>query len=280
MLRGRQIALAAAVTAALTAGFAAPAFADYVRLGSVDVGFHMDRDSTWSRFGGRMAGLRLVASQSDIMCRAITVTYGNGARDRVFSGRLEERNPVYVDLAGGNRYVKRIEFVCRSDEFSGGRIFIMADVGDYMDEWRRSPDWSGYWSGIFGGGGGVSVGVTGGGGFGVGIAFDPDKWIRVGSETFEGGGDVEQHYTGAWAGSHVDRIGFRAVNDDAGCGRITVRFANGDVRDLNVDPVRRMEQGRFYSLDLPGSHRNITEVNMACHPRDARSVTIDIFARK
>ena len=42
----------------MTAGFSAPALADYQRLGSVDVGFHMDKDTQWTRFGGGMEGLK------------------------------------------------------------------------------------------------------------------------------------------------------------------------------------------------------------------------------
>jgi len=276
MIRGRQIALAAAVTAAVTAGFSASAMADYVKLGSVDVGFHMDRDTNWSRFGGRMEGLRLVASRSDINCRSIAVTYGNGERERVFSGRLEERNPVSVDLAGGSRYVKKIDFVCRSDEFSGGKIYIMADVGRYRDEWRKSPDWSSYWSAILGGGG-VSIGI--GGGMGGGI-FDMNNWVRVGSESFEGRNDVEHHYTGGWSGRSVDRIGLRAVNADATCDRVTVRFGNGNVNDLNADRVRRMDRGQFYNIDLPGNNRNIRDVTLDCHARGTYQVTIEIYVRK
>jgi hypothetical protein len=283
MTQGRNLALAAAAAAAITVGFSAPALADYVRLGSVDVGFHTDRDTAWSRFGGRVEGLRLEAGRSDIYCRSIRVTYANGERDRVFSGRLEERNPVYVDIRRGR--IQEIDFVCRSDEFSGGKIYIAADVGRYRDEWRSSPDWSGFWSGVLGGGFGDGRGYGDGDrhpGFGGG--FDDNEWVSLGRESFEGRGDTESHFTGAFRGQRghsVDRIGLRALNADASCSRVTVTFGNGATRDLNISQVRRMDQGQLYSLDLPGGDRNITDITLSCHARrGADQVTIGLYARK
>src|SRR4051812_20808416 len=86
------------LAAVLAGGASAPAMADYVRIGSVDVGFRMDRDSAWSRFGGSMEGLRLIASNSDIACRGIRVTFGDGTQQTVFHGVLQEETPVDVDL--------------------------------------------------------------------------------------------------------------------------------------------------------------------------------------
>src|SRR3954454_3731676 len=107
--------------AVLTFGLTVPALADFERIGSVDVGYRMDQDTAWTRFGGRMEGLQLKASGSDIFCRAVLVTFGDGARQNVFRGGLREDNPIYVDVRGGARYVRRIDFTCRSDRFRGGR---------------------------------------------------------------------------------------------------------------------------------------------------------------
>src|SRR5262249_4075524 len=125
---GRRIQLAVLGTA-LSFAAASPALADFVRLGSVDVGYRMDRDTSWSRFGGHMEGLRFVAGGSDILCRNVVVTYGNGDRQNVFRGMLSERQPVDIDVRGGARRVSRIDFTCRSDRFRGGKIYVAADVG-------------------------------------------------------------------------------------------------------------------------------------------------------
>ena len=138
--------------AALVAAFASPAAAEFVRLGSVDVGYRADLDTAYTEFGGRLESLRLTASRSNIYCRRIVVQYDNGERQNVFSGRLDERVPVEVDLRGRARRVSSINFACRSDEFRGGRIWIAGDVGRWMDEWRHHRDWDRRWSGLFGAG--------------------------------------------------------------------------------------------------------------------------------
>ena len=56
----------AALAGLMTVGAAAPALADYVTLGSVDVGYRTDRTPAYTRFGGRLEGLRLVAKNPDM----------------------------------------------------------------------------------------------------------------------------------------------------------------------------------------------------------------------
>jgi len=147
--------------AALVATLAAPAMADYVRLGSVDVSFRNDSDMAYTRFGGRLESLRLIASRSDIFCRSVIVQYERGDTQNVFSGRLDERQPVNVDLRGRARRIDSIRFNCRSNEFRGGRIFIEGEVGNFRDEWRHDRDWDRTWSGLFGGGRGDHDGMGG-----------------------------------------------------------------------------------------------------------------------
>lgn len=260
-----------ALAAVMTAGLAAPALADYVRLGSVDVGYRVDRDTSFLRFAGGLEGLRLTADRSDINCRRIVVTYGDGRRDNLFSGRLREDTPVYVDLAGGTRRVNRIDFVCRSDDRSGGRIYINGDLGRYRDEWRRDPYWAGIWSTIFGS-------DDRGGGYGRDdYDRDNNEWVSVGRERFEGRRDRESTFAG-WAGRSVDRIGLRPLDGDARCRRVVVRFANGRTADLyGADYLQR---GRVTRLDLPGGDRNVVSINLACRAVGDYDVTIDILARK
>lgn len=269
---------ALAVAAVMTAGIATPALADYVRLGSVDVGYRVDRDTSFLRFAGGLEGLRLTADRSDINCRRIVVTYGDGRRDNLFSGRLREDTPVYVDLAGGTRRVNRIDFVCRSDERSGGLIYINGDLGRYRDEWRRDPYWAGIWSTIFGSddrGGGR--GDYGRGDYGRGGDRYDNDWVSLGRETFQGRHDRESSF-GGWAGRSVDRIGLRPLDGDARCTRVVARFANGQRVDLyGADYLQR---GRVTVLDLPGGDRNIDKLAFACRAVGDYDVTIEILARK
>jgi len=253
-----------ATVALLGFGASAPAMADYVRLGSVDVGYRMDRDTTWNRFGGGMEGLRLVADGNDVLCRSIVVHFANGSMQNVFSGMLREDRPIYVDLAGGTRRVRDVQFTCRSDRRSGARIYIAADVGRFRDEWRSSPGWAAFWSHIFNWGPGYQSG------------YDANYWVTLGRERFEGRIDHENRFAG-WGGRSVERIGLRAIDDDATCLAMRVDFRNGTSTRIAVGGL---PQGRMQVFDLPGSNRDVTNVALTCHAEHGRAVTVEILARK
>jgi len=252
--------------AILGLGISAPAMADYVRLGSVDVGYRMDRDTTWNRFGGGMEGLRLMADGNDVFCRSIVAHFGNGSTQNVYSGMLREDRPIYVDLQGGTRRVHDVQFTCRSDRRSGARIYIAADVGRFRDEWQRSPEWSAFWSHIFNWGPGA----------GFQSGNDANYWVTLGRERFEGRIDRENRFAG-WGGRSVERIGLRAVDDDATCRAMRVDFQNGSSTRIDAG---RLPQGTMRVFDLPGGNRNVTDVALTCHADHGRAVTIEILARK
>ncbi len=254
-----------AMAAVMAVGVSVPAQAAYVRLGSVEVGYRTDADTAYTRFGGGMESLRLTADRSDIFCRSIRVRYANGDVDNVFRGALREDRPVNVDLRGHRAHVDSIRFVCRSDEFRGGKIYIAAEVGRYGDEWRRHRDWDRLWSGIFG--------------MGHGPGPFHDEWITLGRESFEGRHDSESTFAG-WRGHSVDRIGLRPLNADARCTRVMATFENGRTRDLYVDRFDRMERDRVTVIDLPGRDRNLRSLYLQCRAVGERRVIIEILARR
>jgi hypothetical protein len=261
MKRSRILALAAL----FATGISAPALADnYVRLGSVDVGFRMDRDSQWTRFGGPMEGLRLEADRSDIKCRSIVAHFADGSQQNVFSGILMQNHPVEVDVRGGARRVRDVSFTCRSDEHSGGKIYVAANVGRYQSEWRNSPDWILFWSQLFNWGN-ASSGNN-----------DANYWVSLGSQTFQGRKDSDMTFTGR-AGRSVEKIGLKALNDDARCSRVRVSFGNGTSATLSVG---HLDQGRFQSFDLPGNNRDVRSLTMTCRAVNRNNVTIELSARK
>lgn len=277
--------------AVLAIGVAAPAMAEYVRLGSVEVGFRTDSDVAYSRFGGRLESLRLTAGRSDIVCRSVVVRYEGGDTQNVFSGRLDERRPVDVDLRGRARRVDSIRFVCRSDEFRGGRIFVEGEVGRYRDEWRSDRDWDRLWSGIFGMPGPDRMGGPdrrwgdrdnrdrgdrdrGGRDWRGGPGGD---WVSLGSQSFEGRNDKENTFTG-WAGRHVDRIALRPLETDAQCMSIVATFDNG--HKTKLADGRMLQRGQMTVYDLPGYERNLTKVYLRCRAIGGWRVTIEIFARR
>lgn len=253
---------------ALSCGLAMPAMADWYRIGSVDVSHGMDRDTSYSRFGGGVDKLRLDVRDSDVRCRSVRATFANGSSDEIFRGRLQPGRPQDVDLPGDRAHVTKLDFTCRASSRAGATIAISADVSSYRDEWRRSPDWNRSWAGIFN-----WDRPSGGPG------WSDNDWVRIGTQTFQGHNDRDTVVAG-WRGRSVERIAVKPLNGDARCTRITARFGNGRTRDLNVDRGMRMRQGRGYSFDLPGGNRNLREVVMQCSPLDRRSVRIEVLAKK
>ena len=277
-------ALGAAV---MVAAFAVPAAADYVRLGNIEVGYRSDSDTAYARFGGRLEGLRLVAGRSDIFCRSVVVQYDNGERQNVFSGRLDERRPVDVDLRGRARRVNAIHFLCRSDEARGGRIFVEGDAGRYRDEWQRDPEWARLWAPLFGMGA-----MSGppdrdamrgpmGGPMGRQDRGGPDRgdrdWVALGRQSFEGRNDSESTFAD-WNGRHVDRIALRPLETDAQCMSIVATLDGG--RKVKLADGRTLERGRVTVYDLPGRERDIGKVYLRCRAVNGYRVTIEILARR
>jgi len=255
----------AALIVGVGVGAAAPALADYVRLGSVDVGYRMDKDTQWTRFGGGMEGLRLEADGNDVSCAKIVAHFADGQQQNVFTGKLREDRPVNVDLAGGTRHVRDVSFTCRSDERGGAKIYLAAEIGRYKNDWMKSPDWNLFWSRIFNW---MTPGPQSGN--------DADSWVRLGRERFEGRNDYSRNAVGS-GGRNVVRLGLTAIGDDARCSVVRVIYGSGNSNDLKVGPL---DQGHRVSIDLPGGARTLSRVSLKCQAVHDRAVTIEISARK
>lgn len=253
------------LASALSCALAAPAMADWARIGGVDVSHGRDRDVTYTRFGGGVDKLRFDTHESDVTCRSVRATFRNGTSREVFSGRLRAGRSQVVDLPGDRRHVEKLDFNCRASARRGATIVISADVTSFRDEWRRSPNWNSVWARVFN--------------WDPAMGWNDNDWVSVGTETFEGRNDRERMVAG-WSGRRIDRIALKALNGDARCSRIAVRFGNGNRSDLKVDAGMRMVQGRGYTFDLPGDARNVRSVALHCTPVDRRSVRIEVMARK
>src|SRR5262245_47798125 len=142
MRRSRIMLLAAALS--VTA--AVPAMAAWDRVGSVPVNFPGDRVTTYGEFGGRMEALNFTARDTDIVCRDISATFGNGSTRSVFRGRLDRGRPLTVDLPGRERMVTNLTFDCHAQDYPGATLDIAADIGRYRADWRASPNWQRVWA--------------------------------------------------------------------------------------------------------------------------------------
>jgi hypothetical protein len=261
------------MAAILCTSAAMPALAAWDRIGSVDVSSARNNPAVeYGNFGGRVESLALRSRGSDVFCRDVTATYGDGTTDRVFRGMLTENTNVTLDIP--NRLLRRLDFNCRAVDRQSARLEIAADVGRYQAEWRRSPDWDRMWSRMFPWANGRAFGdryVTG--------QLDTSDWITVGTARFQGPYDHEMAVTG-WRGRNVDSIALRPLNDDARCTQVTATFANGRTRDLNIADNTILRRDRMTMIDLPGGQRNVERIDMTCHAEHGGMVTMQVLASK
>lgn len=255
--------LATAIAAAAASDFVSPASADWDKIGTIQVSSGRDQDRVHGSFGGPIERLRLDADNGDIYCRSVRVTFANGQRRNVFSGRLDDRRPRVVDLPGEQRNVRRIDFRCRALERRNSQISIVADIGRYRETWRRSPDWDRLWARLFPWANDEAQSNSSG-------------WVRLGRERFVGALDHQTTFTGA-RGRRLTAIGIQAVDDDARCSNIRVHFANGRSRNVGTDWGDRLREDHIYRFDLPGAERNVQRIDMTCRAIGDRDVTLNIF---
>lgn len=249
----------AVMAALLCVGVATPALAAWDQVGSVNVDFRRDRDAKSFDFGGPVDRLQLRAERSDIDCRSVSATFDNGRTREVFRGQLRQGQPANVDLPGNDRGIRRLNFNCGARDRSGGVIRIAADIGNHRGEWQRNPDFGRTWGRVFNWGSNAV-----------------NNWQMVGSESFEGRGDVENSF-GGWQGRGADAIALKPLEADARCSRVVARLDRGRSVNLNVNNGDLLRRGQYYKLDLPGDRRNVNNLTLKCSAVNARRVTIQIF---
>lgn len=254
------------VTAVMALAAAMPARAEWVRLGSVHVEHNRDHDTAYSQFAGPVENVTFTARGSDMWCRDITAHYGNGERERVYSGKLYKDQSVDADVQGRQRRIERLSMSCSASTSRGGEIQIGANVGHFRQAWDKTKFWATRFT--------REVEHR----TGMDNDHDHNRWVTIGRENFEGRHDSESSFAG-WRGRSVDRIALRPVDNDARCTQISATFDNGRKRDLDVNRRDVMERGRLTVIDLPGDERNLRSVEMRCKAVGDRDVTIEILAR-
>ncbi|MGH6872169.1 MAG: hypothetical protein ACREHE_11745 [Rhizomicrobium sp.] len=263
----RRITMMALATAAAI-GVSGPAFADWDNIGSVHVDYGADRDTRSPDFGGPVARLSFTASGGDVQCRYIRAEYANGSASQLFAGVLHQGQARNVDVPGAQRTIKRLDFLCRSSSRRGSDIRMQADIGQYRAQWRASPEWARTWSKFMNWADNSFGRMTG-----------ADNWAFIGSANFRGRDDHDGTVAG-WGGRNVTEIGFKPMNGDAVCDRVTVRFGNGVTRPYSVNNGAPMSRDHVYRIDLPGNTRNVTNLALRCHALGQYNVTINIYGNK
>jgi hypothetical protein len=117
---------------------AVPAFADWDHVGTVTFSMRDNHDSTYADFrGDRVA---LTSRNSDVYCRDVEATFGNGRTRTLFSGMIPQGQTVNVDLPGGDRNVDRLDFDCRPMNGWRARVDVAANVAD--ERFGYEPNYS------------------------------------------------------------------------------------------------------------------------------------------
>jgi hypothetical protein len=309
MRRSRTMLLAAALT--MTA--AVPALAAWDRIGSIAIS-PGDRVTTYREFGGRMESLNFTARDSDVECRDVTATFGNGATRSVFRGFLERGRPLTVDLPGRERMVTNLTFDCHAQDYPGATLDIAADIGRYRADWRASPDWQRVWARRLNWADDdrladsssvdrhvevdrfanrdvdrrveVNRYQNSDGSVVVdrrveerrGVPADAEAamdWTRLGSRSFTGQFGRDAALT--MAAGDVTTIGLRPRFDDARCNSVTATFRNGETRTLDIGNGDLLRADWITELDVPGGSRDVMRVDMSCHAEHGDNVTIEVL---
>ena len=245
----RSIALAALFVAV---GIA-PAAAAWHSAGTVRFGSGL-RHRSVAGPARAVSRVELTARNNSVYCRNIHAVLRSGRRVMLYSGRLEQGEPMRLDVPGDRRQLDRLTFNCRSTH---NWAFIEVAVETGRSHGGHGPDW-----------------------YREGRRNLPDRdlWQRVGRERFEGRHDRETARAG-WAGRLIDAIALKPVEDDARCRRVVAEFRHDERRDLDVYRYDVMRRGRYYIFDLPGDVRNLVRLHLACRAVGDRDVTIDIYSR-
>jgi hypothetical protein len=241
---------------------AVPALAAWDEVGTVRVSAGRDHDVKNFDMGGPVERLQLRAEGSDIRCRAVTASFGNGRSQSVFQGPLSDGAPANVSLPGNARTITRLTFNCSAENRRGGSIVVVADVGRYRGDWRHNPRWQSTWARVFNWGSDAI-----------------NDWKYLNTVKFQGRNDSDTSFAG-WRGQNIEAVALKPLDADARCSRITARFGRGAPQPLNVNNGDLLRRGQYYKLDLPGRARDLESLDMRCRATNGRSVTVQIFTSR
>ncbi len=260
-----------ALAAVAGMGVASPAFAAWDSIGSIHVDYGNDRDTASPDFGGPVERLQLTATGGDVQCRTVRADYANGTSSQLFTGMLKQNQPRTLDVPGRAVTIRRLDFACRSFSQGGANIRMDADIGQYRAQWRASPQWASNWSRVFHWTDNTMMPPP--------PPMAMNSWVQIGTAQFAGMSDRDGGAAG-WGGRRVTALGFKAVNGDAVCGRVNVRFANGNARVFMLNNNQPMQRDRMYTIDLPGSYNSVQNLALRCHALGQGSVSINIYGNK
>ncbi len=91
----------------------------------------------WTRFDRPMNAIRLTAVGGRVQCRRVVATYGDGTRQQIFEGVIQDRQSRLISF-NAYRRMNALSFVCRTDRARGVRVRVEGQVAS-LDRGRGTP---------------------------------------------------------------------------------------------------------------------------------------------
>lgn len=240
MTKSRLLAAAAIFTAAT----AAPALADWQRIGTAAV---TSDDNTTTHVTGVPAHINQLTfrANADVKCAAIRAEYANGFKQDLYSGTLFGGRDQIVYFPEGSREVTDVALDCRSESGGTARIALYGDTTMHRTAYPPPP-----------------------------VVTIDRGLVPVASRDF---GDAAERSVMLPDPRPVEQVAIQPVDGDARCTRITARFDNGDMHEIVPNDGYRLHEGDIYRLQIADHPRDLNSIEMRCQASDTDSVKIRVF---
>ncbi len=106
----------------------------------------------------------------------------------------------------------------------------------------------------------------------------PEDWYVLDTTHIDGDRGRDSALDHTSSGKRTDAIAFKAIDGDLSCERISVSFASGYSRWVELNPGNVLKQGTFYPVDLTEDDK-ITRINFTCNAAAGARVTMEIGAK-
>lgn len=112
--------------AALICTTTLPAFADWNQIGSVTFSAGSTYYSARADFSSDR--MMLTSRISDVYCRNVEATFGDGRTRTIYTGMLRANDAVNIDLPGDVRSVRKLAFDCQPTDSSQATVDVAANT--------------------------------------------------------------------------------------------------------------------------------------------------------
>jgi hypothetical protein len=238
-----------AIAAALAAGTAMPAMAEWNHVGDLEASPDHYSNVQLAGFAGPVEQLRIRA-EGGADCDDVRVTYENGQTQPVFSGTIPDGQDQLVTFPDQTRRVEAVSLHCRAERDDGAHIAVAADMPEfrgrdaYPSRFTAQPSTSGDLS-------------------------------LLASRDF---GELDQRSLMLYRASPINEIALEPVGADARCHSVRAAFDDGSTRTTIPNDGDNLEEGRIYHAFVGGNDRRLDSLDLTCEAANGDHVQINVYA--